>query len=63
VIIPILLILAFYLGGCISHALSYHRNLVDAKFYQEMKFSEQSRAFRFFWCWQVCLHALKWPVE
>jgi hypothetical protein len=59
---PIIILVAFYLGGLVAHALSFHRSLVETKFYKNTDFAKTStHAKCVFWI-RVLYRATYWFV-
>jgi hypothetical protein len=61
-LIPIMLLVSFYLGGAVSRILTFHRNCQENGFYTDTKFDETSLFVRVRWWYYVVIRGLKWPL-
>lgn len=60
---PIYLLIAFYIGGVVSHLISFFKNLHDTNFFRDIKFDTLTLEARIEWYMRVIWRGLTWFVR
>lgn len=57
---PIYLLLAFYIGGVVSYLVSFFKNLRDTNFFEDIKFDTLALDARIDWYARIFWKGLTW---